>query len=116
MNKKIEARACLFRHYDVELHDTSIFYLDNLINSIANWHYACDEAEECTAEDGEISLHWYTRKCAATDVLNDMDILAEHCAHNEIENESFWKYVNKWLDRADCVIHTEHKMREGQHS
>ena len=85
-------------------------YLDELKNSIANWNYACDEAEEHQGQAGETSLHWDdARQDAANDVLSDYLNFSVHCAQNGLCFDAFWE----WTDIA-LRIHTTQKQKRAE--
>ena len=82
MNKKIEAQK-----------DAAVL-LDNLKNSIANWNYACQEANEYEGQLGETSLHWYdAREEAADEVDADFMFLTVHCITNGISLDAFHEWT-----------------------
>jgi hypothetical protein len=83
MNKKIEAQKDKAR------------YLDNLKNSIANWNYACQEAEEHEVQDGETSLLAYdAREDAKEEVDYDFAILVAHCIRNGLSLDDVYEWTS----------------------
>ena len=83
MNKKIEAQKDKAR------------YLDNLKNSIANWNYACQEAEEHEVQDGEKSLLAYdAREDAKEEVDYDFAILVAHCIRNGLSLDDVYEWTS----------------------
>lgn len=83
MNKKIEAQKDKAR------------YLDNLKNSITNWNYACQEANEYEGQLGETSLHWYdAREEAAEEVDYDFAILVAHCIRNGLSLDDVYEWTS----------------------